>query len=71
MSVLKSEPAVTHGVLASVVSALLALGASFGLHLSADQQAAVVTVVAVLAPLVAGFITRGKVTPVSTQIEGD
>lgn len=63
---MKNEPAVTVGTITAVVSALLTLLAAFGLDLSSDQTAAVVGVVAVLAPIVASLITRSKVTPVPT-----
>lgn len=52
---MKNEP-----VLVSLVAALLALGVSFGLQLTADQQAAIMAVVVI----VAGLVTRSKVTPV-------
>lgn len=67
---MNNEPAVTVGTITAVVSALLTLLAAFGLNLSADQTAAVVGVVAVLAPLVAAFITRRKVTPVAATEKG-
>jgi ABC-type multidrug transport system fused ATPase/permease subunit len=67
---MNNEPAVTVGTITAVVSALLTLLAAFGLNLSADQTAAVVGVVAVLAPLVAAFITRRKVTPVTATEKG-
>jgi hypothetical protein len=60
---MKNEPAITVGAITAVVSAILSLLAAFGLNLSADQTAAIVGVVAVLAPLVSGYVTRGKVTP--------
>lgn len=62
---MKREPAITVATITAVVSALLALGAAFGLNLTADQTAAIVGFVAVVAPLAAGFITRGKVSPVA------
>lgn len=64
---MKNEPAVTVASLTAVVTALLALLTAFGLNLSQDQTAAILGVVAVLAPLVSGFITRGKVTPVDGE----
>lgn len=64
---MKNEPAVTVASITAVVTALLALLTAFGLSLSQDQTAAILGVVAVLAPLVSGFITRGKVTPVDGE----
>ena len=52
---MKNEP-----VLVSLAAALIALGVSFGLNLSAGQQAAIMAVVVI----VAGLVTRQKVTPV-------
>jgi hypothetical protein len=49
------------GVATSAVSAALALLASFGLGLTAEQAAAVTGVVAILAPLVSGWLTRSRV----------
>lgn len=54
---MKNEP-----VLVSLVAALIALGVSFGLNLSADQQTAIMAVVVI----VAGLVTRQKVTPETT-----
>lgn len=54
---MKNEP-----VLVSLAAALIALGVSFGLNLSADQQAAIMAVVVI----VAGLVTRQKVTPETT-----
>lgn len=62
---MKSEPAVTVATLASVITALIALLAAFGLNVSDDQQKAIIAFVGVVAHVVAGFITRSKVTPVS------
>jgi hypothetical protein len=62
---MKNEPAVAVGTITAVVTALLALLTAFGLSLSADQTAAILGVVAVLGPLVAAFVTRSKVTPVT------
>lgn len=61
---MKNEPALKVGTITAIVSALLALAAAFGLNLSADQTAAIVGAVAVLAPIVAAWFTRGQVTPV-------
>jgi hypothetical protein len=57
------EPLVTDATVIAVVTALLALGASFGLDLSDGQRNAVLGAVAVLAPLVLAYISRRKVTP--------
>lgn len=64
---MKTEPALTVGAITAAVSAILALLVAFGLDLSDDQTAAILGVVAVLAPLVATAITRGKVTPAGRE----
>jgi hypothetical protein len=60
---MKNEPALKVGTYTAIVSALLTLAASFGLNLTADQTAAILGAVAVLAPIVAAFVTRRHVTP--------
>jgi len=52
---MKTEPA----VIVALVTAVLALAVSFGLDLTEDQTAAIITVVVI----VAGLVTRSKVTP--------
>lgn len=62
------EPAAVVGSITAAVSAIIALFVAFGLDLTDEQVAAILAVVAVVAPIVSGLITRGKVTPVvSTQ----
>tara|TARA_R100000655_G_C2995376_1_gene193653 strand:+ start:1624 stop:1827 length:204 start_codon:yes stop_codon:yes gene_type:complete len=60
----KSEPAVVNGIVAAA-AAVIALLVAFGLDLDDTQQAAILGVVAVLAPIVAAIVTRSKVTPVN------
>jgi hypothetical protein len=52
---MKTEPA----VIVALVTAVIALAVSFGLNVSQEQQAAVIAVVVI----VAGLVTRSKVTP--------
>jgi len=57
---LEGEPAlVTAGVLA-----LIGVAAAFGLHISNDQQAAIVALVGAALALIGGGVTRSKVSPV-------
>lgn len=58
------EPVITAASIASIASALVALLVAFGLHLSKDQIAALLGFVGVVAPLVAGWFARSRVTPV-------
>lgn len=55
---MKKEPAVIIGAIGSVVTALIALLVAFGLDLTAEQQAAISTVVLAIVPIVVGIITR-------------
>ena len=61
------EPAVVIGTVSGIVAAILALIIAFGGSLSDDQQAAIMGVVAALAPIVSGILTRRKVTPVDSD----
>lgn len=58
------EPLVTVGTITGAVTAVIALLVAFGLDLSAEQQTAILAVVAVAAPFVVAAVTRPKVTPV-------
>lgn len=60
----KDEPVVTAAVIQSLVAALLAAGAAFGLGLTPEQIAAITTVVAIVAPFIAAWWARQRVTPV-------
>lgn len=60
---MKNEPAITVASITAAVSAAIALLTAFGLNLSTEQTAAILGVVAVVGPLVAGYFTRAKVTP--------
>lgn len=57
------EPLITVASLTALVAALVALLVAFGLKVTEDQTAAVLGLVAVVAPLVVGFVARSKVTP--------
>lgn len=53
-----NEPVVTVGAISAAVAAVIALLVAFGLNLSADQTAAIMGVVAVIAPVVAALVAR-------------
>ena len=55
------QPLLTVGTITAAGTALLALVASFGLDLSDDQQAAVLAVLAVVAPFIVTLWGRRKV----------
>lgn len=63
MASIKGEPALTTSTITSLVAAAITLLVSFGLPLSADQQVAISAFVAIVAPIVAGLVTRTQVTP--------
>lgn len=56
-----SEPLLTVGAITAAVVALLALLVAFGVHMSNDQRAAILGVVAAIAPLVTAIIGREHV----------
>lgn len=59
--VMATEPARVIGGAIAAVSAIVALLVAFGVDFTADQQAAILGVVATLAPLVAALIIRSRV----------
>lgn len=60
---MKNEPALTVGTITAAVAAVLSLLVAFGLHLSDDQQKAILAVVTIVAPLLGAVFIRGKVSP--------
>lgn len=58
------EPVAIVGTITGIVTALIALFVAFGLDLNRDQQTAILGVVAAVAPLVAAYFARRRVTPV-------
>lgn len=65
---MNKEPAAIISAVTAAVTAVLALLVAFGLELTGDQQAAILGVAAVVAPLVAGLVTRSAVfSPASVE----
>jgi hypothetical protein len=62
----KTEPLVSVGTITAAGAALLALVAAFGLRLNDDQQAAVLGILAVVAPIIVAWWGRRKVYSPST-----
>lgn len=58
-----NEPLVTRATIVAVVTAVLTLLVEFKVDLTGGQQAAILGVAAVVAPLLVAAITRHKVTP--------
>lgn len=56
-----TEPLWSVASLTAIATALIALVTAFGLPLSAEQQAAILGVVAVVAPIVVAVAGRGRV----------
>ena len=66
LSLYEKEPAQVNGALAAVVAAASVLAMKFfHFELDAQTQLAIVTLLAVLGPIVAGIVTRAKVIPVA------
>lgn len=65
MFIVKQLAALEPARLAGAVSALLVLLAAFGLHLTGDQQGAIVGLVSAVVPIIAAEVTRSQVTPVA------
>lgn len=61
---MNTEPVVTVASITAAVAAALALVVAFGLPLTEDQQKAILGAAAVLAPMVAAYFARKRVTPV-------
>lgn len=55
------EPLITVGVITAIASALVATLVAFGLKLTGDQQAALLTLVGVVSPLVVALWGRTRV----------
>jgi hypothetical protein len=61
---MRREPLLSVATLTGAATAIIALLVAFGVDFTDDQQAAILGVVAVAAPLVVGFAARSRVTPV-------
>ena len=57
------EPVMAAATIVSLVGSVVALLIAFGVDLTQEQQAAIVGLTNVVAPLVAAVIVRAKVTP--------
>ena len=65
MNLIEREPVVTANTIVALVSALLVLGVSFGAPVSEEQRTAIIAVVVIIAPFVAAWWARQRVTPVA------
>lgn len=65
---LQKEPSAIIGSIVAIVTAILALLVAYGFNVSQEQQAAILGVTAVVAPLVASLIIRFNVfSPATTD----
>lgn len=60
---MKREPLVTRATIVALAAAVVLVLVVFGVPLTREQQAAVLGLVGVAAPLVVAALTRSKVTP--------
>lgn len=60
---IKNEPLWTRATITALVAAVIGVAVSFGLPVTDEQQAQIMALVAVAAPLLVAAITRHKVTP--------
>lgn len=58
-------PLITTAAITSIVSAAIALLVAFGVHLTADQTAAILGFITVLAPWVVALVGHNTTTPLS------
>lgn len=58
---MKTEPAITVASITAAVTAILALLVAYGFDVSDEQQQAILGIVAVLAPIIVGIVTRQNV----------
>lgn len=63
--IVKNEPVLNVASITAAVAAVIGLLVAFGVHLSDDQQKAILAVVAVAGPLAAAVVQRRKVSPLS------
>jgi hypothetical protein len=68
LNLLRSEPTVVWGAIGSLVTALIALGVAFGLHLSEQQATAINVFVAALGTVVTLLVIRSQVTPATPVV---
>ncbi len=62
------EPAAVIGLVGTAVASVLALIVAFGVDLTAEQQAAILGVVAGVGPVIVGLLIRPRVSPVTTTV---
>ena len=66
---MKTEPAAIVGAITAAAAAIVALIVAFGVPVTDEQQAAILGVVAVAAPIIGTIVTRHFVTPAAVVAE--
>lgn len=66
---MQTEPAGMVATITGAVTAVIALLVAYGFDISNEQQVALLGVVAVIAPVIAGIVTRSKVASPASAIE--
>ena len=62
---MQNEPVITANTIVGLVTAVLVLLVAFGLPLTDDMRASIIGVVVIVAPLLAAWWARRKVTPIA------
>lgn len=65
MNITETQPVITSATITSLVTALLVLLVSFGLPITEDQRNAIISVVAIVAPLAVIWWAQRKTTPLA------
>lgn len=60
---MRNEPLVTRATIVALAAAVVGVLVVFGVPLTDEQQAAILALVGVAAPLLVAALTRSKVTP--------
>ena len=71
MNITEQEPVITANSIVAFISAAIVLAITFGLSISEEQKAAILGVVVIVAPLVAAWWARRKVTPLAEPKDED
>lgn len=66
-----TSPLITTAAIASVVGAVIAVLVAFGVHLTADQTAAIMGLVAVAAPWIVALVGHNTTTPLAAPKDED
>lgn len=68
---MSNTPLITTAAITSIVGAVIALLTAFGVSLTADQQAAILGFIAVLAPWVVALVGHNTTTPLANPKDED